>query len=588
MNINAKANRIVLVMVLVTVGLLGILLSRSLLKGDAYIMNTRETGNYQIVSSASYRESASKEAPLGIVKSYRFLLNESMCPATHLAFYTIHQYVDVYVGEEHVYSLQPNPQIGIKTVGSNWTMLPLYPEDFGKEITVYLTPVYEVYRDFNIEFLVGSGLAIYTNQLARDLPQLIVCGLCIACGLFLAIFGIVWHFRKHNSGIMVPLGVSAICVGIWRLFDTVFSPFMAVENPILLFSTSIAMLMMSIIPLVITLHNPVTDSFRKPFAVYFSAASAILLLQMLLQVLGVLDLRDTLYVTHVLIVAGAMLVIANKVHRHRAIPQVQRTRAMKVVSVLLVLGALTDLAIYYILGNSSNLLITLMTFVIFVIFSGIELLVVHNKTKKELVEKEKQLMDVRITMMFSQIRSHFIFNILNAISGMCKYDPLKADETIINFARYLRTNIETIYNDQLIPFRSSLHQLEDYVVLEQVRFQDKIRFVTDISVDNFLIPPLMLQPIVENAIRHGITPKDNGGTILLKSYAAGDRVCVIVRDDGVGFHPEALRNAESTALKNVQFRLQHMIGGTLEIESRIGHGTTVTMMIPWKETDTCE
>ena len=229
-----------------------------------------------------------------------------------------------------------------------------------------------------------------------------------------------------------------------------------------------------------------------------------------------------------------------------------------------------------------------MTFVIFVIFSGIEFLVVHNKTKKELVEKEKQLMDVRITMMFSQIRSHFIFNILNAISGMCKYDPLKADETIINFARYLRTNIETIYNDQLIPFRSSLHQLEDYVVLEQVRFQDKIRFVTDISVDNFLIPPLMLQPIVENAIRHGITPKDNGGTILLKTYAAGDRVCVIVRDDGVGFHPEALRNAESTALKNVQFRLQHMIGGTLEIESRIGHGTTVTMMIPWKETDTCE
>ena len=190
MNKNARANRIVLVMVLVTVGLLGILLSRSLLKGDAYIMNTRETGNYQIVSSASYRESASKEAPLGIVKSYRFLLNESMCPATHLAFYTIHQYVDVYVGEEHVYSLQPNPQIGIKTVGSNWTMLPLYPEDFGKEITVYLTPVYEVYRDFNIEFLVGSGLAIYTTQLARDLPQLIVCGLCIACGLF---FGHFWY-----------------------------------------------------------------------------------------------------------------------------------------------------------------------------------------------------------------------------------------------------------------------------------------------------------------------------------------------------------------------------------------------------------
>ena len=190
---------------------------------------------------------------------------------------------------------------------------------------------------------------------------------------------------------------------------------------------------------------------------------------------------------------------------------------------------------------------------------------------------------MRITMMFSQIRSHFIFNILNAISGMCKYDPQKADETIIHFARYLRTNVETFNNDQLIPFQSSLRQLIDYVTLEQVRFEDKIRLETEIAVEDFLIPPLILQPIVENAIRHGILPKDSGGTITLKTFVSGENICIVITDDGVGFQKEALEKDTSVALKNVRFRLQHMIGGTMQIESRVGEGTTVTITIPWKE-----
>jgi LytS/YehU family sensor histidine kinase len=247
------------------------------------------------------------------------------------------------------------------------------------------------------------------------------------------------------------------------------------------------------------------------------------------------------------------------------------------------MGAMVDLALYYVFGNSSNLLFTLITFVIYVIFRGVDFLVLHNNTKIELAEKEKLLMNARITMMFSQIRSHFIFNILNAISGMCKYNPQKADETIIHFARYLRTNVETISNDQLIPFQASLRQLIDYVTLEQIRFEDKIRLETDIAVEDFLIPPLILQPIVENAIRHGITPKDSGGTITLKTFVSDGNICVVIADDGVGFQPEALEKETSVALKNVRFRLQHMIGGTMQIESRVGKGTTVTITLPWKE-----
>ena len=168
---------------------------------------------------------------------------------------------------------------------------------------------------------------------------------------------------------------------------------------------------------------------------------------------------------------------------------------------------------------------------------------------------------------------------------MCKYDPEMADKTIVSFARYLRTNIETIHNDELIPFRSALRQLLDYVDLEQIRFPDKLRFDTDITVDDFLIPPLLLQPIVENAIRHGINPKKAGGRIMLRTFVEDSEICIQIQDNGVGCYLEDLENEKSTALKNIRFRLEHMIGGRMEIESRIGAGTTVTLWMPRKEED---
>jgi len=579
--INLK--KIQLILAATAIVLLLILVCRICIAGDAAIVNTRSAETYQQISSASYQEISDKSAPLGVVKRYRFTLDEDMCRGSHLSFYTVHQYVDVFVGEERIYSLHPNPKTGIKTTGSNWTILPLYPEDLGKEVTVFLTPVYSTYRDFDVEFLVGSGLAVYTDSLAADLPQLLVSGLTILFGLFITVFGVIWHRRKNESGTVIPLGLSAVGIGLWRLFDTAFSPFMAVNNPVLLYSISIVMLMLSVIPLIVTLSNSCTGLFQKPFTIYLLIAASVLVLQILLQLLGVLDLRDTLTVTHILIVAGALLVIANKIHRYKVDPSYHTTKIQKVVSMLFVLGALADLAVYYTARNSANLLFTLLTFVVYVVASGVDFLVMYNNTKKELMEKEKQLLHVQTTMMFSQIRSHFTFNILNAISGMCKYDPELADKTIVSFARYLRTNIETIHNDELLPFRSVLRQLKDYVDLEQIRFPDKLRFETDISVDDFLMPPLLLQPLVENAIRHGITPKKTGGLITLKTTVEDSEICIEIKDNGVGFHLADLENEKSTALKNVRFRLEHMIGGRMDITSQIGQGTTVTLWMPRKE-----
>ena len=193
---------------------------------------------------------------------------------------------------------------------------------------------------------------------------------------------------------------------------------------------------------------------------------------------------------------------------------------------------------------------------------------------------KSDLQQSRIVLAMSQIRAHFIFNLLNAISGMSKYDPEKADATLIRFARYLRGNIDVMQEDRLESFRSTLHHLEDYIALEQVRFGDRIRFRTEIGFSDFNIPPLVLQPLVENAIKHGLMNKAEGGTITLSTRRSGDHVVITVADDGVGFSVEAPGNKSSVGLSNVRFRLEQLADGHMELESTPGEGTVVTVTIP--------
>lgn len=167
-------------------------------------------------------------------------------------------------------------------------------------------------------------------------------------------------------------------------------------------------------------------------------------------------------------------------------------------------------------------------------------------------------------------------------SGMCEYDPQKADEILVMFAHYLRSNINIMEKDEPEAFTKSREHLEEYVFLEQVRFGEKIQFAKNIEADNFKIPPLVLQPLVENAIKHGLLHKKQGGTVVLHTWAENGDVIIEISDDGVGFDMTNAPGQESVGMKNVRFRLKYMVGGTMDIKSIPGQGTTVTITIPGK------
>ena len=199
-----------------------------------------------------------------------------------------------------------------------------------------------------------------------------------------------------------------------------------------------------------------------------------------------------------------------------------------------------------------------------------------------MAEQSRDLMKKQMQIMMSQIQPHFIYNTLGSISSLCMENPKLAAEVTDQFARYLRVNMAHMKDDQMVPFEKELEHTKTYLWIEQIRFADYLHIVYHITCTGFLIPPLTLQPLVENAVKHGITPKEEGGTVTIDVYETKESIVIRVSDDGVGYDTEELSRCGRLhiGIENVSKRLEVLCKGKLEIESKVGVGTVVTVVIP--------
>ena len=208
--------------------------------------------------------------------------------------------------------------------------------------------------------------------------------------------------------------------------------------------------------------------------------------------------------------------------------------------------------------------------------------------KAEELEREKITLDAelaqsRIATLMSQIHPHFIYNTLGSIEQLCELDPPKAAKLVNDFSKYLRGNFGEIDNHRLIRVSKELEHTEYYIGIEKVRFPD-IEFITEMNCCDFSIPALTIQPIVENAVKHGILKRDAGGTVKVKIYETDSSYFISVKDNGVGFKVSDIERENHIGLRNIKSRLEAMCGGILHIESIVGVGTKITVEIP-KEAD---
>lgn len=227
----------------------------------------------------------------------------------------------------------------------------------------------------------------------------------------------------------------------------------------------------------------------------------------------------------------------------------------------------------------------LMAFFVLILYIEIDLRrgsMILEQTAR-LSAQEVKLSELRTRIMLSQMQPHFLYNTLSTISALCYLENAQqAKQVVDRFSDYFRQNLDSLGKDDFVPFEKELEHIRTYLWLEQVRFGDALTVEYDIGPTDFTIPPLTLQPLAENAVKHGIRKKKGGGTVTVETRETPEEYILTVRDDGAGFDPSVPPNDGKShiGIKNITERLEMLCGGRLEIESQKGAGTAASVHIP--------
>ena len=214
------------------------------------------------------------------------------------------------------------------------------------------------------------------------------------------------------------------------------------------------------------------------------------------------------------------------------------------------------------------------------------------RIERKLEEQSRLLMEARLDALQRQINPHFLFNTLNSITSLVRSKPELAREMIVKLANILRVLLKD--REAFVPFSEELKFTDDYLDIEVVRFGDKLRVVKEIAEETLhvVVPSMLLQPLIENSIKHGLEPRIQGGSVTLRSCILADgRLMLEVEDDGVGMEPDRnppsavsglVRPGTGIGMRNVRERMEVLYGDAAEVTivSRPGRGTKVTLIMP--------
>ena len=236
--------------------------------------------------------------------------------------------------------------------------------------------------------------------------------------------------------------------------------------------------------------------------------------------------------------------------------------------------------------DSSNLMVELAIYAGTVMAVAIALKVLNNvRIEMKLEQQERLLLQARMEALQSQINPHFLFNTLNSVSSLVRRDPDSARVMIVKLSNILRRLLRK--GDSFVPLQEEIEFLDDYLDIEVVRFgREKLKVFKELEPNSLehLVPSMILQPLVENALKHGLADKLEGGSIFLRSRTANNRIVIEVEDDGIGMPVSGPSSSSGTGIGmvNVSERLQVVYGDAAEItvESQPGRGTLVRLMLP--------
>ena len=469
----------------------------------------------------------------------------------------------------------PSWHIG-RTPGNYWLTLPISPSDAGKTLRVTLTPVYQSVRALEPDFLVmDRQMLLHLEVLPDEAAVLLLSCVTAAMGFFLMLLALSLGLTAQDRRRVFYLGAFSCTAGIWKLCGLSVVPLLLDwygRQKLLWYVGATAYLLMLVLSLrLLTVIQDREHDRLGRLCCYFSVFATLVLLA--LQVLGVTELHDALIAFGIGMAGLHLIALLGQ--------KPERAALLWLLPTFAALGL--DLVLFSGKGQSPVAPVFLTWVALNLFVRGFGFLRDAIRRERELREKDEQLRGAKMQNLINQIRPHFIYNTLASVSMLCDSDPQRAGEVVANFNNYLQANFTAIAATEPIAFVAELEHTKAYLNVQKALYASKLTVEYDTDYITFRLPPLTLQPIVENSVKHGIGQTHRPERIFLCTRAVDGGAEILIEDDGTKYEPSS-DGAAHVGLANVRERLALMCGGTLEIGPRTGGGTLVRIFVP-KEPD---
>ena len=484
--------------------------------------------------------------------------------------------------ETHVFDSE-NPQLGNSTCGKYWVIyrytgtesdvLEIHlrnPHAFGNELAVdeFLDSIH-IYTGEDFEFMMSKQ----TENL-RIIGYIIIFTAVVILGI--AMFAGFLHMSQSET--MWVVGATILFAGIYFVVNSTEA---YIWNTNIALNTTVYLL--SILLYVFFIQLLIVRSFEKTFrktgdvlVTVSGATTGILIVYATVFNSKLYDVLPVWMIFQIFISIILFIFSCRNLKYTKG-----QTKYIQLVFGMALICLVLDIAATWIGWWQGAFCSSFIFLIMFVATLFVVLRVFPKSIRAKLREKEMQaeLEKSKTAVMFSQIQPHFLYNSLGAIRELCRQDPEDARIALSTFITYLRGNMDSIQKEHTVHFSKELNHISAYLELEKLRFGEDLNVVYDVQETDFFIPSLTIQPLVENAVKHGVCGREDGGTVILHTHREGDTIIVKIQDDGVGFEMDELEKPEHVGLNNVRNRLNYIVNGTLDIESIINVGTTVTITI---------
>lgn len=449
----------------------------------------------------------------------------------------------------------------------------------------YITP--DAYRNFLNSCCVGPADTTIVEAYLQ--PHVMTWTIFGSMFLFLAVMTLgataaAATFQASMVQHLSKLGFLLLFAGGYLLLDTVKVSFISETQVFNTYARQICM-MLAVYWIGLNVRDMLTGQRHRAAKAVLGISFALNIVLILPSFIGAWAIYDTLPVWAIGQVVFNLVLLGTVVWE--ALRNGKKNRLALCSCLLLLVTLLLDIAgvgsSMYSHGTCTKISFVLVFAVLS--FRALKRILIDHQGAHRARKLEKELEESRIAIMLSQMQPHFIHNILNVIYYLCGKDPAAAQEAINKFSDHLRNNMEALSQKELITFRKELEHIHTYLELEQLRFGEELSIVYDIEEDSFLLPVLSIQPLVENAVKHGIAKKRGGGVVTISSRQIENTYQITVSDTGTGFDVDRYMDDGKVhvGLENVRRCLSGRMHATVDIDSAPGHGTTVTVTIPREE-----